>query len=86
MRLKTTRPSADAWRDNVVRRQEFEAAHPDVIWPPLHEPGALWVAYVPTLNGMFLEVTDDTELGQLLDKLAIAVAWRDAHLLPLGEL
>ena len=25
------------WRDNVVRRQDFEVAHPDVIWPPRHE-------------------------------------------------
>lgn len=69
----------DAWRDNVVRRQDFEAAHQDVIWPPRHELGAPWVAYVPTLDGMFLEVTDDTELGQLLDKLAIAVTCRDAQ-------
>jgi hypothetical protein len=53
-----------AWRDNVVRRQDFEAAHPDVIWPPFQEPGAPWVA---------------TELGRLLDKLAIAVACRDAQ-------
>jgi len=76
---KDTAECRDAWRDNVVRRQDFEAAHPDVIWPPLPEPGAPWIAYVPARDGMFLEVTDNTELGQLLDKLAVAVAWRDAQ-------
>jgi len=67
------------WRDNVVRRQDFEVAHPDVIWPPRHEPGAPWVAYVPMPDDTFLEVADATELGRLLDKLAIAVACRDAQ-------
>jgi hypothetical protein len=67
------------WRDNVVRRQDFEVAHPAVIWLPHHEPGAPWVAYVPMPDGTFLEVTDATELGRLLDKLAIAVAYRDAQ-------
>ncbi len=67
------------WRDNVVRRQDFGIAHPDVIWPSGHEPGAPWVAYVPMPDGTFLEVTDATELGQLLDKLAIALATRDAQ-------
>jgi hypothetical protein len=68
-----------AWRDNVVRRQDFEVAHPDVIWPPFQEPGAPWVAYVPMPDASFLEVADAAELGRLLDKLAIAVAWRDAQ-------
>jgi hypothetical protein len=67
------------WRDNVVRRQGFEVAHPDVIWPPRHEAGAPWVAYVPMLDGTFLEVADASELGRLLDELAIAVAYRDAQ-------
>ena len=67
------------WRDNVVRRQDFEVAHPDVIWPPRHEPGAPWVAYVPMPDDTFLEVADATELGRLLDKLAIAVADRNAQ-------
>jgi hypothetical protein len=30
-------------------------------------------------DGTFLEVADTTELGRLLDKLAIAVAYRDAQ-------
>ena len=68
-----------AWRDNVVRRQDFEAAHPDVIWPPGHGLGAPWAAFVPMPDGTFLEVTDATELGRLLDKLAVAVAQRDAQ-------
>jgi hypothetical protein len=67
------------WRDNVVRRQDFEAAHPDVIWPPRNEAGAPWVAYVPMPDGTCLEVADATELGRLLDKLAIAVAFRDSQ-------
>lgn len=67
------------WRDNVVRRQNFEVAHPDVIWPPRHEAGARWVVYVPMPDGSFLEVADATELGRLLDKLALAVAYRDAQ-------
>lgn len=66
------------WRDNVVRRQDFEAAHPDVIWLQ-HEFDTPWVAYVPMPDGAFLEVTDTTELGRLLDKLATAVAQRDAQ-------
>lgn len=66
------------WRDNVVRRQDFEAAHPDVIWLQ-HEFGTPWVAYVPMQDGAFLEVSDTTELGRLLDKLATAVAQRDAQ-------
>jgi hypothetical protein len=68
-----------AWRDNVVRRQDFEAAHPDVIWPPGHGLGAPWVAFVPMPDDTFLEVADATELGRLLDKLAVAVAQRDAQ-------
>jgi hypothetical protein len=67
------------WRDNVVRRQDFKVAHPDVIWPPRHEAGTPWVAYVPLPDGTFLEVVDATELGRLLDKLAMAVAYRDAQ-------
>jgi hypothetical protein len=67
------------WRDNVVRRQDFVVAHPDVIWPPHREAGAPWVAWVPVPDGTFLEVADDTELGRLLDKLAIAVADRNAQ-------
>jgi hypothetical protein len=66
------------WRDNVARQQDFQAAHPDVIWPR-HERNASWVSYVPMPDGTFLEVTDSTELGRLLDKLAIAVAHRDAR-------
>jgi len=66
------------WRDNVARRQDFEAVHPDVIWPR-HELDAPWVAYVPMPDGIFLEVTDITELGRLLDKLAVAVVQRDAQ-------
>ena len=66
------------WRDNVARQQDFQTAHPDVIW--LHrELNAPWVAYVPMPDGAFLEVTDSAELGRLLDKLAIAVAHRDAQ-------
>lgn len=65
------------WRDNVVCQQDFQAAHPDVIWPH-HERNAPWVAYIPMPDGAFLEVTDSAELGRLLDKLAIAVAHRDA--------
>jgi|GEM_PF-6011426 len=70
------------WRDNVVRRQDFEVAHRDVIWPPRHEVNAPWVAYVPMPDGTFLEVADASELGRLLDKLAIAVAYRDAQRQP----
>jgi hypothetical protein len=66
------------WRDNVARRQDFEAAHPDVIWPP-HELDTPWVAYVPMPDGTYLEVTDTTELGRLLDKLTTAVAQREAQ-------
>ena len=67
------------WRDNVARQQDFQAAHPDVIW--LHrELNAPWVAYVPVPDGAFLEVTGSAGLGRLLDKLAIAVAHRDARL------
>jgi len=72
------RERSTVWRDNVVRRQDFEAAHPDVIWPPRHEPGVLWVAYVPMPDGSSLEVTA-TELGWLLDKLETAVEFRDAQ-------
>jgi hypothetical protein len=68
-----------AWRDNVVRRQAFEAAHPDVIWPPRSGLDAPWVAYVSMPDSTFLEVTDTSELGRLLDKLAAAVAQRDAQ-------
>ena len=67
-----------AWRDNVARQQDFQSAHPDVIWPR-HELNAPWVAYVPVPDGTFLEVTDSAELGRLVDKLAIAVAHRDAR-------
>lgn len=66
------------WRDNVARQQDFQTAHPDVIWPH-RELNAPWVAYVPMSDGAFLEVTDSAELGRLLDKLAIAVAHRDAQ-------
>lgn len=66
------------WRDNVARQEDFQAAHPNVIWPR-HEWNASWVSYVPMPGGTFLEVTDSTELGRLLDKLAIAVAYRDAR-------
>jgi hypothetical protein len=72
------RECSKVWQDNVVCRRDFEAAHPDIIWPPRHEPGALWVAYVPLPDDSFLEVTA-TELGRLLDKLEIAVAFRDAQ-------
>jgi hypothetical protein len=65
------------WRDNVARQQDFQAAHPDVIWPH-HELNAPWVAYVTMPDDTFLEVTDSAELGRLLDKLAAAVAYRDA--------
>jgi hypothetical protein len=68
-----------AWRDNVTRRQEFGAAHPDVIWTPRHGLDEPRVAYAPMPDGTFLEVTDTTELGRLLDKLAVAVAQRDAQ-------
>jgi hypothetical protein len=68
-----------AWRDNVVRKQAFEAAHPDVIWPPRHGSDHPWVAYVPMPDSTFLEVTDTTELGRLLDKLAVAIVQRDAQ-------
>jgi hypothetical protein len=67
------------WRDNVVRRQDFEVSHPDVIWPPRDESGGPWVAYVPMPDDTFLEVADASELGQLLDKLTIAVSYRDAQ-------
>jgi hypothetical protein len=67
------------WRDNVVRRQDFEVAHSEVIWPPRHEVAAPWLAYVPMPDGTFLEVADASELGRLLDKLEIAVAYRDAQ-------
>jgi hypothetical protein len=66
------------WRDNVARQQDFQTAHPDVIWPH-RELNAPWVAYVPMSDGAFLEVTDSAELGRLLDNLAIAVAHRDAQ-------
>jgi hypothetical protein len=66
------------WRDNVARQQDFQAAYPDVIWPH-HEQNAPWVAYIPIPDGALLEVTDSAELGRLLDKLAIAVAHRDAR-------
>ena len=67
------------WRDDVTRRQDFEAAHPDVIWPR-HELAAPWVvAYVPMPDGMSLEVTDTTEPGRFPGKLATAVAQRDAQ-------
>jgi hypothetical protein len=66
------------WRDNVVRRQDFEVAHPDVIWPPRSKAGVPWVAYVPVPDGAFLELADATEFGRLLDRLAIAIA-RDAQ-------
>lgn len=66
-----------AWRDNVARQQDFQTAHPDVIWPH-RELNAAWVAYVPMPDGAFLEVTDSAELGRLLDKLAIAVAHSNA--------
>jgi len=62
-----------AWRDNVTRQQDLPA-----IWPR-HELNAPWVAYVPTLDGMFLEVTDTSELGRFFDKLAVVVAQRDAQ-------
>jgi hypothetical protein len=76
---ETNAPECRAvWRDNVVRRQDFEVAHPDVIWLPRHGLDTPWVAYVPMLDGAFLEVSDATELGQLLDKLEIAVTCRDA--------
>lgn len=68
-----------AWRDNVARQHDFQTAHPDVIWPN-RELNAPWVAYVPMPDGAFLEVTDSDELGRLLDKLASAVAHRDARL------
>jgi hypothetical protein len=67
------------WRDNVARQQDFQTAHPDVIWPHRELWNAPWVAYVPMPDGAFLEVTDSAELGRLLDKLAIAVAHRDAR-------
>ena len=68
-----------ASRDNVARQQDYQAAHPDVIW--LHrELNAPWVAYVPMPDGAFLEVTGSAGLGRLLGKLAIAVAYRDARL------
>jgi hypothetical protein len=66
------------WRDNVARQEDFQAANPDVIWPR-RELNAPWVAYVPMLDGAFLEVTDRAELGRLLDKLAIAVEHLDAR-------
>lgn len=71
------------WRDNVARRQEFEAAYPDVIWPG-HERSTPWVAYVPMPDGTFLEVSDTFELGRLLDNLAIAVAQREAQHQPVS--
>lgn len=66
------------WRDNVVRRQDFEAAHPDVIWLR-HEMDSPWAAYVPMPDDMFLDVTDNVELGGLLDKLETAVVQRDGQ-------
>jgi len=69
-----------AWRDNVARRRDFQAAHPDVIWPPRQGlGGSPWVAFVPMPDGAFLEVTDAIELGRLLDKLAVALAQRDGQ-------
>lgn len=74
-----------AWRDNVQRKQDFETAHPDVIWPRRHGQGDPWVAYVPMPDSTFLEVADSTELGRLLDQLITAISLRDSQLPLAGE-
>jgi hypothetical protein len=66
------------WRDNVVSKQDFQAAHPGVIWPH-RERTAPWDASVPIPEGAFLEAAGSAELGRLPSRLAIAVARRDAR-------
>ena len=45
------------WVDQVVRREAFEAAHPDVKIQA-HTPGQPWTALVPMPDGSEVTVTD----------------------------
>lgn len=61
------------WVDQVVRREAFEAAHPDVKIQA-HTPGQPWTALVPMPDGSEVTVTDPGELAGLLDELESLVA------------
>jgi hypothetical protein len=65
------------WVDQVVRREAFEAAHPDVKIQA-HTPGRPWTALVPMPDGSEVTVTDPGELGGLLDELESLVAAQGA--------
>jgi hypothetical protein len=66
----------DGYVDQVVRKEQFLAAHPDVTIAAHTEapPWAYWQGQVPGCP----EVSS-SELGHLLDMLTDQVAARDAH-------
>jgi hypothetical protein len=58
--------------DQVVRRNEFEARHPDVTIS--YRPGVAWAGVVPIGGGE--ETITAFELGELLDRLEILASGR----------
>jgi hypothetical protein len=60
------------YEDQVVRRQRFEAAHPEVRIAPVR---AAWQAIIPTERGE--DVVTRYELRHLLDELERRLASRE---------
>jgi hypothetical protein len=64
---QVTAQAGRRWEDQVVRRELFEAAHPDVTIS-LPGPGLPWLGVVPLPGGGQQTVTAP-DLGRLLDQL-----------------
>jgi hypothetical protein len=68
--------TAAGWRDNVVRKEELQRAHPDlrVVTP---DTGRHWIAAWLRPDGTE-ETARETDLGRLLDRLEPVLAARRA--------
>jgi hypothetical protein len=72
------------WTDQVVRREDFEAAHPSVKIQA-HAMGQPWTALTPMPDGSDVTVTDPGELGSLPGKLESLVSAEGAFGQPGGD-